>query len=84
MIIKLMIDKVVYDELTIVVRGDMNGDGYITVADQTTVKNMILGKVEKTFINQKAADVTLDSMITVADMTKVKNYILGTESSLNE
>ena len=83
MTIKLIINDVVYDELVIIVRGDMNGDSYITVADQTTIKNMILGKVEKTFIALKAADVTSDDMVTVADMTKVKNFILGKETSLN-
>ena len=83
MVIKLIINDVVYDELVIIVRGDMNGDSYITVADQTTIKNMILGKAEKTFVALKAADVTLDEMVTVADMTKVKNFILGKETSLN-
>ena len=47
-------------------------------------RDKILGKIEKTFINQKAADVTVEGMITVADMTKVKNYILGKVISLNE
>ena len=47
MVIKLIIDEQVYDEKTIAVRGDLSGEGIITVADITIGKNIILGKVEK-------------------------------------
>lgn len=83
MVIKLIIKDVTYDELEIGVRGDLDGDGMITVADMTTVKNIILKTENPTFVMQKVSDTDGDSFTTVADMTKIKNYILKTVSSLN-
>ena len=83
MTIKLIINEVEYDELVIIVRGDLNGDGFATVSDQNSIKNIILGKEEKTFITTKAADISKDDMVTVTDMANIKNYILGKETNLN-
>ena len=73
-----------YDEATIVLRGDINGDGMITGIDQTMVKNIVLEKIERTYVLDKASDVTFDDLITGTDITKIKNYILEKITSLNE
>ena len=81
--IKLIIDETTYDNLIVAVRGDLTGEGLITVADQTIIKNIILGKEKPIFIIQKVADINGDGKITVADLTDIKNYILGKLKRLN-
>lgn len=61
---------------TIVVLGDVNGDGKISSADYVRIKNMILKKVELTAEQKLAADANSDSKISSADYVRVKNYIL--------
>ena len=53
-------------------RGDVNGDGQVSVADVTTLVNIILGKAE----TAPAADVNLDGSISVSDVTSIVNIIL--------
>lgn len=55
------------------IKGDVDGNGEITVADLTAVRNMILGKRE---VNLDA-DMNGDGEITVADLTAIRNVILG-------
>ena len=83
MTIKLEIDGYVYDQLTIVVRGDLNGDGLVTAADNVMAKNCVLGKKEVDFIVTKIADINNDGLITAPDVIRIKNYILG-KKGLNE
>ena len=82
--IKLVINDKVYDELNIIVRGDVNGDGMITVSDTALFNKMILGSKEATYLLLKASDINLDGFITVADMTKTNNYILLKITTLND
>ena len=84
LVVKLEVQDKVYDEATIVLRGDINGDGMITGIDQTMVKNIVLEKIERTYVLDKASDVTFDDLITGTDITKIKNYILEKITSLNE
>ena len=81
--IKLEINDTTYDELVIVVKGDLNGDGLVTVSDITYIKNIILKKLEREFIIGKASDLDGNDLTTVGDMTIVKNYILKKVSKLN-
>ena len=61
------------------VLGDVNRDGFITIADVTALVNIILGKdnVEPYQYNHAAADVNEDEAITIADVTALVNIILG-------
>ena len=77
MTIKLIINETIYDELVIAVRGDLDGDSYVTAVDLVEVKNLILGTSEETFLNIKLADIDLDDYITAVDLVSVKQYILG-------
>ena len=58
-------------------RGDVNGDGSITIADVTALVNIILGKDTEGQYNRAAADVNGDESITIADVTALVNIILG-------
>lgn len=77
MVIKLIIDDHVYDTLTIVVRGDYDGDGYVTAIDLVGVKNIILGKADETYLRNKICDIDKDEYVTAVDLVAVKNFILG-------
>ena len=81
--IKLEINNTTYDELVIAVRGDLDGDGLVTVSDITYIKNIILKKLEREFILEKVSDLDNDELTTVGDMTIVKNYILKKVNILN-
>ena len=63
------------------VKGDVNKDGHITIADVTALVNIILGKVtaenNPDNYNFDAADVNNDGSPTIADVTELVNIILG-------
>ncbi|MCR5131831.1 MAG: dockerin type I repeat-containing protein [Prevotella sp.] len=56
-------------------KGDVNGDGTVTIADVTELVNIILGKAENYDVN--VADVNGDGSVTIADVTELVNIILG-------
>lgn len=56
-------------------RGDVNGDGVVTIADVTSLVNIILGKSPAPATG--VADVNGDHAVTIADVTSLVNIILG-------
>ena len=62
-----------------VVRGDVNGDGSITIADVTALVNIILETDNANASANDAADMNEDGSITIADVTMLVNMILGKE-----
>ncbi len=56
-------------------RGDVNGDGSVTIADVTALVNIILGKNPAPASG--VADVNGDHATTIADVTALVNIILG-------
>ena len=60
-------------------RGDVNRDGFVTIADVTALVNIILGKDnhQPYVYDHEAADVNEDGLITIADVTALVNIILG-------
>lgn len=63
---------------TVSVKGDVNGDGKISISDYAKVKSHILGtsKVSNEYL--KAADANGDGKISISDYAKIKSHILGT------
>ena len=61
---------------SIVVKGDVNGDGKVSSADYVRIKNYILKKVNLTKEQESASDATGDGKTSSADYVRVKNYIL--------
>ncbi len=58
-------------------RGDINADGSITIADVTALVNIILSKTASPDSLKCLADVNADGSITIADVTALVNIILG-------
>ena len=72
----LLVSKMAIEDITPVpqpVKGDVNGDGEVTVADANTIIGIILGSID----NIPAADVNGDGEITVADVNAVISLIIN-------
>lgn len=82
-IIKLVINGTVYDELKLVILGDADGDGYITVSDANMIRNYIAGRTKFSVFEAAATDIDLDTYSTVTDVNFILNYIAGRVKSLN-
>lgn len=61
--------------ITAYVRGDVNDDGRVNIADVTALVNIILGKQQ--YYVAKVADVNGDGRVNIADVTALVNIILG-------
>ncbi|MBQ9560450.1 MAG: dockerin type I repeat-containing protein [Bacteroidaceae bacterium] len=70
-----------YAERPNILKGDVNGDGTISIADVTTLVNYILGKTTDNEPAMEAADVNNDNSISIADVTALVNKILGKETT---
>lgn len=67
---------------TLVIFGDVNGDGEVTASDYGSVKNVVLGAtLEGVFAF--AADVTGDGEIATADYAAIKNCVSGADLTVN-
>jgi len=64
------------------VRGDVDGDGVIDLADAVLVINHYVGKTVGT-LNEKAADVDGDNTIDLADAVRIINFYVGKINSLS-
>lgn len=65
-------------------KGDVNGDGDVTVSDAMIVFNFISGKSTLTSEEEKKADVNSDGSVNVADAMKIYNIILGKDEEDTE
>ena len=63
---------------TIVIRGDVNGDGAIKSSDYVRIKNYIMGSVTLNAAGKLAADANNDGSIKSSDYVRIKNYIMST------
>ena len=71
------------DTYTLVIFGDVNGDGDVTGADSAEIKLASLGKTIEGDAYNFAADVNGDGAITGADSAEVKLTSLGKEGTVN-
>lgn len=71
---------VTYENTATTLKGDVNNDKVVTIADVTALVNIILGKAtpeNNPEYNFEAAKVNEDDIITIADVTALVNIILG-------
>lgn len=61
---------------TIVVRGDSNGDGGITILDLLKVQKHLLNSSKLSGAYEKAADTNDDGKVTILDLLRVQKYLL--------
>lgn len=71
--------SVIYEEATVILYGDVNGDGIINDADYGIVKNNLYGNngLEAGTVFYRAADVNRDTAIDAFDMFGIDKYING-------
>lgn len=77
MTVKLLDGSTVKQTLTVVVTGDVNGDGNITITDMLAVKSHLLKKSILSGAQAKAADTSGDKAISITDFIQIKAHILG-------
>ena len=65
--------------LTVIVTGDLNGDGNVTITDMLMLKSAILGGTLSDTA-AAAADINYDGKITITDFLKIKSCLLGLET----
>lgn len=65
--------------LTVIVTGDLNGDGNVTITDMLMIKSAVLGE-PLSDTAAAAADINYDGKITITDFLKAKSYLLGLET----
>lgn len=76
-VIKLIINNKEYDSKVLIIKGDLNSDGEIGVADVLKLRLNILGNGDLDEYQQLAADTNDDGEIGVADLIKIRSHILG-------
>ena len=82
--VKLVIDSVIHDEAIVIIRGDIDGDGIISVSDEAMLTDHILTIDLINDYRKYAADVEEDDLLDVVDDSLITDYILGIIDSLNE
>ena len=65
---------------TLVVTGDVNGDGKITITDVVALQSQVVGKQELTGAYKEAADLNNDGKVTITDVVKAARVVVGKDS----
>ena len=66
-------------EYTVIVLGDISGDGIINILDMLAAQDDILGKEKLEGCYRTAGDITKDNNINIMDMLAIQDDILGKE-----
>ncbi len=77
MVINLVQGGKVLDSVTVIVTGDTNGDGKITITDMLAIKSHVLKKSTLSGVYATAGDTSGDNNITITDFIQIKASILG-------
>lgn len=64
-------------EYNVVIYGDVNGDGKVTIVDLLRVQKIILNSINLSEPYVKAADTNKDGKVTIVDLLRVQKHILG-------
>lgn len=62
---------------TIIIKGDLNGDGSISLNDLLIMKKIILGSLEQSSLVQKAASINAENGVTLKSYLALKKYLIG-------
>jgi hypothetical protein len=68
----------VLDSLTVVIKGDIDGNGLVDTTDYLRIKGGFLGTYSLDNMCQKAADVDGSGQVDATDYLRVKSHFLGT------
>lgn len=75
--VKILENSSILYEYTILVKGDISGDGKITSSDYIYIKNHIMNSGKLDGIKYLSADVNKDGEVTSKDYVYVRKYIMG-------
>ena len=64
-------------EYTVVVKGDINGDGNVKLSDLSKLKLSLVGRTILEGAYKEAADINGDGSIKLSDLSKMKLYLVG-------
>jgi hypothetical protein len=81
--IKLYQNGIVVDVATIVVSGDLDGNGMVDTTDYLRVKACVLSRFTFNAAQNAAADVDGDGSVSRADFERIKAYFLGQSGLIN-
>ena len=76
MTVTYAVGEKIMQTLTVVVTGDVNGDGTVSITDLVQINNHLLKKAELTGAAAIAADVNADGVISITDLVQVNNHLL--------
>ena len=65
------------NEFTVVVSGDIDGDGFVTITDAAVIKMHFSGSVTLTDALYLAADTTFDNSVSATDYLRMKFHLQG-------
>ena len=77
-IVSIRQNGVVKLSYTVVIYGDVNGDGKTSIVDVVALRRNILGTYELNACRLAAADVNRDSRVSIVDVVACRRSILGT------
>ena len=83
MTVRLTIGGTVYDTAAIVIPGDVNSDGSVTVADYTQVRLHLLEMKTLAGSALQAADANKDGKVTISDYLAIRVHIAGIDAIVN-
>lgn len=76
--VQIFLSTTKLSEYTVIIKGEINGDGEIDALDYVMIKNHIMGKTYITGdVYLDAADMDANNSIEPLDYVKVKNYIMS-------
>lgn len=76
MVVQLLVNDTVVGAWVIIVTGDVNGDGAVSVTDMLMVKAHVLKKALLESVAAQAADTNQDLGISITDFIQIKAHIL--------
>lgn len=69
--------KTLYGAYSVLIYGDVNGDGTVQISDLIKVRNHLLGTGTLSGLSHAAADVNRDGSVKINDLIKLRNHLLG-------
>ena len=77
MTVAYAVDGEIIQSLTVVVTGDVNGDGKCSISDLVQINSHLLGRQELGDAFLQAADINGDGKCTISDLVQINSHLLG-------
>lgn len=77
MTVEYAVDGKVVQTLTVVVTGDVNGDGKCSISDLVQINSHLLGRQKLSGAFLQAADINGDGKCTISDLVQINSHLLG-------